>query len=255
MNHPENINTGGGALSLARELALQGSHNRYWEEDAEQKVWLQRRATLNSPDHDTIETIFEAHKFYDQRGRLSSLYRIRVEGMRELISEELPSNVKAMIDHASVASSQHEEIMAIPSMSEGDDFDDEADDRAYLHNVSVEYRMDGRGQLIDRVHQDTYWVDEEELVMNRLSVPGRKSIKDEFSRAMADVPTELPGATTLMRPRTELRADMKFFDIIGEHRNNPREQRLSDREHRQSMVAVMSFILLRGEIDPIIELL
>jgi hypothetical protein len=245
----------GGVRSLVQGLAESGSMMGTWSEQRPQSILLERSGTVDMVDFDKVNASFEARRYFDDRHRLRTIYLARVAGTRELTLEELPEHAKNEMARAVVASSNGEElVIKTDAMSTEPDEDgdpwDFAEEDGYHHAQSVEYRINGNGEILECARSDAYDHDGEEIVTVRYSEPYRRGklavelVYKEHKTVGTDF--AIANKKTL---KQELAVDMALLEYASEYRNDRVMTELSRREHEGRLFAIAAFITMRA--DPI----
>jgi hypothetical protein len=124
------------------------------------------------------------------------------------------------------------------------------DDDGYSHTQTVEYRINGNGEILECTRSDEYTQNGEAAIDVRYSEPYRRGkfavglSPDTFIR---DAPFfDLSRADVLQQ---ELKTDMALFEHLDDYRNDAEMTERSKREHEGRIFAIAAFITMRA--DPI----
>jgi hypothetical protein len=244
----------GGVRSLVRGLAENGSMMGTWNEQREQTVLLERSGSVDMPDFDRVSAVFEAKRYLDVRHRLRTVYLARIAGSRELVLEELSEDLKRRLAKATVSASVSETVIKTDNMSTEPDSDGDPmeflEEDGYRHTQSVEYRLNGNGEILECVRSDEYAQNGEMAVDLRYSEPYRRGklsatlMTGEFVR---DAPRFDESRKKALK--RELAVDMALLEHLDDYRNDPEMTALSRQEHEGRIFAITAFITTRA--DPI----
>lgn len=251
--HPQE--QAGGIRNLVRGLAERGSMMGTWNEQRPQSVLLERAGTVDMTNFDRVSAAFEAKRYVDDRHHLRTIYLARVAGTHELTLEELPEPVKNEMAKAVISSSRGGEMiiktenMSTEPDSDGDPWDFVEED-GYKHTQSVEYRINGKGEILECVRRDGYDHDGEEIVSVHYSEPYRrgklaiKLVREEVEKSTIDF--DITHKAALKR---ELAVDITLLEYVAEYENDELATLLSRREHEGRIFAIAAFITMQA--DPI----
>ncbi|MDB5180027.1 MAG: hypothetical protein JWN12_659 [Candidatus Saccharibacteria bacterium] len=244
----------GGVRNLVRGLAESGSMMGTWNEQREQTVLLERSGSVDMLDFDTINAVFEAKRYRDNRHRLRTVYLARVAGSRELVLEELSEDLKVRLAKATVSASVAETVIKTDNMSTEPDNDGDPmeflEEDGYRHTQSVEYRLNGNGEILECIRSDEYTQSGESVVDVRYSEPYRRGklavtlMTGEFIR---DAPRFNESRKKVLE--RELAVDLVLLEHLDDYRNDAEMTALSRREHEGRIFAITAFVTRRA--DPI----
>lgn len=249
-----NVQHHGGIRTLVKGLAQRGSMMGTWNEQREQSVILERSGSVVMPDFDTVNAIFEAKRYYDDRHRLRTLYLARVAGSRELVIEELTPDLKMRLAKATLSASVSEMIIKTENMSmeRGSDGDpmEFLDEDGYSHTQTVEYRLNGKGEILECVRSDQYSQHQEVALDVRYSEPyrrGRLAVSVMGGEFVRDAPRfDVSHKKALQR---EMAVDMDLLEHVSDYENDREMTMRSRYEHEKRIFAIAAFITMQA--DPI----
>lgn len=243
----------GGIRTLVRSAAEAGSMTGRWPEPIEQTVRLERSGSVFMPEFDRVSATFEATKYRDERHRLRTIYLARVAGSQLLVSEELSDDLRQRLARATVSTSVSEMIIQTDTMSTEPDEDGDPmeffDDDTYLHTQSVEYRINGNGQILECIRSDEYAVGGETAIAVSYSEPYQKG---QYVVGIVAEDTEIGALASLKEDDAEtleqqLATDLALLEHVEEYRNDTQRLAESRKEHENRIYAILAFITLRGD--------
>jgi hypothetical protein len=243
-----------GVRSLVRVTAENGSVMGTWNQQCEQTVLLERSGSVDMPDFNRVSAVFEAKRYFDQRHRLRTLYLARVAGSRELVIEEMSEDLKARFAREIVSASVSEAVIKTDTMSTERDSDGDPmeflDEDGYHHTQTVEYRINGNGEILECVRSDEYFFNDESTITTKYSEPyqrGKLAVSLTDIRFNRDAQRfDAAQEDTLASQLTD---DLILMEQLDDFRNDREMIARSRREHQERIFAITAFVTMQA--DPI----
>lgn len=258
---------------VCSDLASKVSPTGTWGEfKTPQSLSLERSGYVGLEDIDSVSVQFEAKRIADDDAPTKFpkvSYILRLVAVKELVHEELPSMARATIEKAEVAVSTSTLIIATESMLEDqenvEELDDEDDDQ-YVHERFVQYILDRNGEITEYTDGQGYLVNGEEMTQVSYVYHKGESLKygavvredrvvdqhfsiTEEGVSLDEVPLSLPE----IHPVSDMRSDLLFIDFLAEHTSEVVVAGQSVEEHRQRIMAMVSFVTLKTNAKELIQ--
>lgn len=258
---------------LCSDLAADVSPTGRWPDTrTPQTVSYKRGGYIGTDNIDVLSVEFEARRLAhdDIPSRFPKVsYILRLVASKELVYEELPEMARATITMAEVSASTSTMIIATESMLEEENFGEFEDDMAdndYTYERYIQYVLDRKGRIAQYSEGQGYRVNGEEMTQiayvqtegqnfwfesgkREEKIIGQHVIVTEEGIDVTDVPKVLKET----HPIHDIRYDLAFADFVAEYGSEMGITGQSIREHRARMMAMVSFLTLKGNAQDLIK--
>jgi len=242
----------GGVRNLVRDLAQRGSMEGTWDEPVAQHSHLERSGSMQTHDFEEVKAVFEARRYYDRMQRLRTQYLARVSASRVVELDELSSHIRAEIMRASVSASVSEAVLRTDSMSMVSDADGDPmefiDEDGFYYTSTVEYRINGNGEILGCYRSEEYDQDGDVLRHQGYTEPyqrGKLNVQLFREDPVPDLPVFAMTRTKVLKQ--ELSHDLTFFEQAAIYRDDPELIAQSRREHEGRLFAIAAFITMQAD--------